>query len=151
LVLSSVAEIAHDSFGRKTFLENHMLAGLRLLIVEDEFLIAMDVEQLCRENGAVEALVVGTAAELDAHAAGGGDFDAAVLDVMIDGRSTLDFARGLEQRGIPFIFATGYSDRSDVFSAFPAVRVVGQPYTGDELVEALAAAVGGAGRSAGTP
>lgn len=118
-----------------------LLSGLRLLIVEDEFLIAMDVEQLCRDHGAAEAVVVSTAAALASGTFSPADFDAAVLDVMVEGQPTLDFARGLADRGIPFIFATGYSDRQDVFAAFPGVRVVGKPYAGDELVGALAAAL----------
>lgn len=119
-----------------------LLAGLRLLIVEDEFLIAMDVEQLCRDHGAADAFVVSTAAALAPGAFSRTDFDAAILDVMVEGQPTLGFARGLAEQGIPFIFATGYSDRQEVFSAFPGVRVVGKPYAGDELVEALAAALG---------
>lgn len=118
-----------------------LLSGLRLLIVEDEFLIAMDVEQLCRDHGAADAVVVSTAAALAAGTFSPADFDAAILDVMVEGQPTLDFARGLADHGIPFIFATGYSDRQDVFAAFPGVQVVGKPYAGDELVGALAAAL----------
>jgi len=129
-------------------LESLLLEGLRLLIVEDEFLIAMDVEQLCRDHGAAEAVVIGTAADLGAAPASLADVDAAILDVMVEGRPTLDFARSLAERGIPFIFATGYSDRGDVLSAFPGVRVVGKPYAGDDIVEALAAALAAA-RGAG--
>ncbi|KAB2954835.1 MAG: response regulator [Rhizobiaceae bacterium] len=123
-----------------------LLEGLRLLIVEDEFLIAMDVEQLCRDHGAVDVVVIGTAADLVTASTSAG-FDAAILDVMVEGQPTLDFARGLAEHGIPFVFATGYSDRGDVFSAFPDVRVVGKPYTGDEIVEALATAVAAARRA----
>lgn len=124
-----------------------LLAGLRLLIVEDEFLIAMDVEQLCRDHGAADVVVVGTAAELGSGPANRADFDAAILDVMVEGQPTLEFAGSLAERGIPFIFATGYSDRADVFSAFPGVRVVGKPYASDDIVEALAAAVAAARRA----
>ncbi len=122
-----------------------LLSGLRLLIVEDEFLIAMDVEQLCLEHGAAATIVAGSAAELSERMAGGG-FDAAILDVMVEGRSTLDVARSLAERGIPFVFATGHSDRPDVFAAFPGVRIVGKPYAGEELVEAVAAVARGSGR-----
>lgn len=124
-------------------MQEPLLSGLRLLIVEDEFLIAMDVEQLCREHGAAETIVVGTAAELSEHVAVAA-FDAAILDVMVEGQTTLDAARGLAERGIPFVFATGYSDRTEVFSAFPGVRIVGKPYAGEELVEAVAAVARGA-------
>ncbi len=126
-------------------MESLQLEGLRLLIVEDEFLIAMDMEQLCRDHGAADAVVIGTAADLGAAPAGLADFDAAILDVMVEGQPTLDFARSLAERGIPFVFATGYSDCGDVFAAFPGVRVVGKPYAGDDIVEAVVAALAAAG------
>lgn len=129
-------------------MEKQTLAGLKLLIVEDEFLIAMDVEQLCRDCGATETLIVGTAAELAARAAEAEAFDAAILDVMIEGQSTLDFARSLQKRGVPFIFATGYSERNDVFSAFPSARVVGKPFAGEELIAAIVSVLGSAGGAA---
>ena len=119
-------------------LDDRPLSGLRLLLVEDELLIAMDVEQICRDNGAAEVLLCGNAAEL--QNAAGWTFDAAILDVVIDGQSTLDMARDLRERRIPFVFATGYSD-GDIHSVLPDVTVVAKPYAAGDLVEALAAAV----------
>jgi CheY-like chemotaxis protein len=55
---------------------------------------------------------------------------AAILDVMLSGNPTVEFARTLVQRGVPFVFATGYADREDLFSEFPGTPVIGKPYLG---------------------
>jgi DNA-binding response OmpR family regulator len=117
------------------------LAGFRILILEDEYLIAMDVEQLCRDHGAEDTILIG---DLDEIESGTTDthFDVAVIDAMLDGRSTLDFARRLQERNVPFIFATGYNDTSERFADFSGVPVVGKPYRGEELIDAIAEAVG---------
>ena len=119
-------------------LSTQRLAGKRLLVLEDEFLIAMDVEQLCRDHGASDVIILRTLAEaLDESS----DYDAAVIDLLLGGESTLPFAATLSERGVPFIFASGYSDRSDVAAAFPGVVIVGKPYSGHDLIDALAAAI----------
>jgi CheY-like chemotaxis protein len=118
-----------------------LLAGFRILIVEDEYLIAMDVEQLCRDHGADEAVLVRDADGLEMVLADP-RFDAAVIDAMLNGRSTLDFARQLREQNVPFVFATGYDDNAERFADFPGVPVVGKPYSGEELIEAIASVVG---------
>ena len=118
-----------------------LLEGLRILILEDEFLIAMDVEQLCRDHGAIDVRIARSVLEVDPVTVRG-EIDAAILDVMLDGTSTLDFARAIKESGIPFVFASGYSDISAISTSFPGVALVGKPYAGADLVEALAAACG---------
>ena len=115
------------------------LDGLRVLVLEDEFLIAMDVEQLCRDHGAADVIII---ASLDSPAAvdiDGLDCDIAVVDLRLHGHSTLDFARGLAANGVPFIFATGLADE-EISRDFPSVPVVSKPYRGPELIEAMAKA-----------
>lgn len=121
-------------------MRDNPLAGLRILVMEDEFLIAMDVEELCRDNGAAEVVLVRDLDELTDDA-GAASFDAAVLDVMLAGRSTIDFARSLAGRGIPFVFATGYSGDDGLFATLPGVEVVEKPYAGDALLAAIRRAV----------
>jgi CheY-like chemotaxis protein len=116
------------------------LAGARLLIMEDEFLIAMDIEQVCRDHGAQDCVIVRSLAELGADPDFG--FDAAVVDMKLGGDSTVDFARQLFAREVPFVFSTGYSDLGDVAGKFPGVAVVTKPYNGSDLVQALASAMG---------
>lgn len=118
-----------------------LLDGLRILVLEDEFLIAMDVEQLCRDHGAQEVVIARDLTEIDAPGIAA-QFDAAIVDLMLSGNSTLDFAAGLREKGVPFVFASGYSDAEEIRTSFPGVRLVTKPYSGEDLVEALALAYG---------
>lgn len=107
--------------------------------MEDEFLIAMDIEQVCRDHGAQECVIVRSLGELGDEPDFG--FDAAVVDMKLGGDSTVDFARELLARKVPFVFSTGYSDLGEVAAGFPGVAVVTKPYSGNHLVEALTAAM----------
>lgn len=115
------------------------LQAARILLVEDEFLIAMDVEQLCRDHGAQDVRIVANPAELGPALLTELAPDAAILDVKVQGQWTVDFARLLAERNIPFIFATGYSDMDAIFKDFPGVPVIGKPYIGDEFIKVLSA------------
>jgi len=118
-----------------------LLDGLRVLLLEDEFLIAMDVEQLCRDNGAADVTIAGNLDEIDQESVPS-SFDVAIIDLMLAGASTLDFARRLRDAGFPFVFASGYSDTEELHATFPDVVLVAKPYGGDDLVEAVAAVAG---------
>jgi CheY-like chemotaxis protein len=119
-------------------LPSNTLAGLRVLLLEDEYLIAMDVEILCRDNGASEVAIKRALDELD-ELDGFDGFDVAVIDLMLSGASTLSFARKLREARVPFVFASGYAEE-EALSAFPDVPVVSKPYAGNDLIEAIAAA-----------
>lgn len=117
-----------------------LLEGLRVLVLEDEALIAMDVEQLCRDGGAAEVTIV---QELDQIALDNlAAFDVAIVDLSLGGKSTLGLAARLRERGIPFIFASGYSLAEEAAADFPGVPLVPKPYSGEDLVEAVAAVSG---------
>lgn len=117
------------------------LAGRRVLILEDEFLIAMDIEELCRDQGAEDIVIERSLGETGGAEAVAQRFDVAVLDLMLDGESTIGFARELRERGVPFVIASGYADFDEVAAAVPGVTVVGKPYDGAELMDAVAAAL----------
>lgn len=111
--------------------------GLRLLIVEDAVLLAMELEAGLVEAGAV---IVGAAAELgEAMAMLDRTFDAAVLDANLNGESVGPLAAALHARGTPFVFATGYGERGapEGFDA-PVVR---KPYNVNQIISAIAEAV----------
>lgn len=110
---------------------------MRILLLEDELLIAMDVEQLCRDHGASEVVTIRSLDEID-HQQERYDFDAAIVDVMLDGAPTLDFAERLRDSGVPFVFASGYTDFADLSAAFPGVKLIGKPYSGIDLISAVA-------------
>ena len=90
---------------------NDNLAGCRVLVVEDETLIAILIEEALQELGCV---VVGPVARLDAalRLASSEALDAAVLDVTIRGGHIQPVAEQLLARGIPFVLASGYGDWS---------------------------------------
>ncbi|MEO9336549.1 response regulator [Mesorhizobium sp. SB112] len=117
-----------------------LLSDMRVLVIEDEFLIAMDVEQLCLDNGAREVTIARSSAdvELDKTIS----FDVAVLDIFVDGATNLDFAENLKKRNVPFIFASGYSDVAEIKQTFPDVLIISKPYAGSDLVQALATVTG---------
>lgn len=114
------------------------LEGLRILVLEDEFLIAMDVEQLCLDHGAESVSVARSLEEAGEQS----EYDAAIVDMMLGGTSTFDFAETLRAAAKPFVFATGYTDNAEVADRFPGVALVGKPYSGTDLIEALALACG---------
>lgn len=82
-------------------------AGCRVLIVEDESMVAMLLEDSLAEIGCE---VVGLASRFDEamEKARSLSFDVAVLDVNLNGQRTFPIAEALMERGIAFVFATGY-------------------------------------------
>lgn len=85
------------------------LTGRRLLIVEDEYLIAADLASVLESLGAAVTGPAGTLAEALTLVETEGDrLDAAVLDVNLGGDRVYPVADALRQREIPFVFTTGY-------------------------------------------
>jgi two-component sensor histidine kinase/CheY-like chemotaxis protein/PAS domain-containing protein len=110
------------------------IAGLRILIVEDSLLLALELEQGLTDLGAE---IVGSAAEVDeAMAMIDRPFDAAVLDANLNGASVMPVAQALHAMGRPFIFATGYADKAGP-AGFDA-PVVRKPYNVGQIARALA-------------
>ncbi|HJT07627.1 MAG TPA: response regulator [Stellaceae bacterium] len=112
------------------------LQGLRVLVVEDEALIAMMLEDMLAGLGCV---VVGPIARLApaVSAAHQHELDCALLDVNLNGEAVLPVADALEQRRIPFLFVTGYGavGADQRFAERPLVR---KPFKRDEIAQALA-------------
>ena len=84
------------------------LAGLRILIVEDEFLLAMELEMLLQRHG---CLVVGPVSSVGRALAllETEPPDVAVLDVNLKGERATPIAAALQAREVPFVLLTGYS------------------------------------------
>lgn len=117
------------------------LQGLRVLVLEDEYLIALDVEQMCRDHGAEDVVILRRLDELADDPLAVSGFQLAIVDVRLGGDTTLEFARQLAANRIPFVFATGYAETEQLFEAFPGVAVIGKPYSSDVLIAALCAAI----------
>ncbi len=107
----------------------------RLLVVEDEYLIRMLLEDMLVDLGYDVAAAVGTIAEAR-EAASTGDFQAAILDVNLDGQEVFPLADILVERGLPFVFVTGYGEGSlpDPYRSRPALQ---KPFQAERLKETL--------------
>jgi two-component sensor histidine kinase/CheY-like chemotaxis protein len=114
------------------------IRGVRVLVVEDAVLLALELEAGLTEAGAV---VVGTAASLEeAQTMARLKFDVAVLDANLNGLSVMPVAHALAHRGTPFIFATGYGDAGAAPEGF-AAPVVRKPYNIRQIAAALVSAL----------
>jgi CheY-like chemotaxis protein len=114
--------------------------GLSVLLVEDEYLIALDAEQILKGLGVNKVEIVASFNEAEKRAADG-RFDLAVLDVNINGQFSFPIATTIGRRGIPFVFASGYELRGRLEPGFDNTVCVTKPYTSDRLKEALSAAL----------
>jgi DNA-binding response OmpR family regulator len=111
------------------------LAGARILLLEDEPLIALEVEDLCRENGA--GLVITHSVFEEAEAALQESFDVAVIDLILRGKSALPLAERLLAARTPVVFTTGGDTDGQLATRFPDIPFVRKPYKGAELIHAL--------------
>jgi CheY-like chemotaxis protein len=118
------------------------LDGVSVLLLEDEFLIALDAEQILKDLGASTVEIVANLADAE-NRAHERRFDVALLDVNINGQMSFDLAQRLRQRGIPVVFATGYDLHDRGGSASEQGICVGKPYTTERLCDALRAALDG--------
>jgi DNA-binding response OmpR family regulator len=107
----------------------------RVLVVEDEAVIAMLVEDMVLDFGSE---VVGPAARIEAafDLARRADLDAAILDINVDGTDTFSVADELRERGVPLIFATGYG-ASVLPERFHDCPALAKPFSYQVLSEAL--------------
>ena len=117
------------------------LAGRRILVVEDEMLIALSIEETLQGLGCV---VVGPVGKLDAalRLAGEEALDAAVLDVTVRGGHVYPVAERLAARGVPFVLASGYGEWALPENLQDRPRLT-KPFTPRELGEQARALCGG--------
>jgi two-component SAPR family response regulator len=110
-------------------------AGRRILVVEDEMLIAMIIEDAVQDSG---GQIVGPAATLEKalKLVEEQEFDAAILDVTIRGGNVYPVAELLLNRGIPFVFASGYGEWALPESLRDKPRLM-KPFTAAALDEQL--------------
>ena len=113
------------------------LLGKRILIVEDEALVAMELQFAFEDEGAE---VVGPAQSLMKAletATHDSDIDLALLDVDIAGENVFPVAELLRRRGVPFAFHTGHASRSELGSLFPGTTTFIKPAMAEALIAHL--------------
>jgi len=111
------------------------LAGRSVLIVEDEMLLAMDIEELVRAAGCSVIGPVGTMVQA-ARKLRESPPDAAILDVNISGEQVFPVADALHEAGIPFMIVTGYA-REHVPERHRDRPFLQKPYKAAVLIETL--------------
>jgi two-component SAPR family response regulator len=111
------------------------LENKKILIVEDQYLIAADLSRAVTTLGGV---VVGPVASNEAAQSelARSDIDLAFLDINLDGQMVFPLADELERRGIPFVFATGHESTilPDRFKS--KLRLI-KPFTVQAVIEAV--------------
>lgn len=112
------------------------LQGRRVLVIEDESLVAMLLETILDDMGCT---VVGPASNIDdglRAVTGEAALDAALLDVNVAGREVFPVAEALKARGVPFVFSTGYGEAGlpEHWRGHPTIQ---KPFTESAIRDAL--------------
>jgi DNA-binding LytR/AlgR family response regulator len=113
-----------------------MLDDLRVLLLEDEPLIAMELAEIISAAGGAIAASVRTAQE----ALGAFDktnIDVAILDVHLRTGTSIEVAEALAELEIPFVFCTGDGQDQRHAANWPDVPVIVKPYSAGLVVETL--------------
>ncbi|HEY1559927.1 MAG TPA: hypothetical protein VGF71_03450 [Caulobacteraceae bacterium] len=113
-----------------------VLRGSRILVAEDEIIIAIEVQCALEDAG---AQVVGPACTLNEalRLAAEEDLTAAVLDLRLGSRSADGVAVILTRRGIPFLFYSGQTPLDPELAKWPDIATVSKPASSRVLVKAL--------------
>ena len=117
-------------------LDAQSLSDLKVLLVEDQLIIAMDVESMLADAG-FGVVETATSASEALDRLKSFRPDVAVLDVNLGDETSLPVAEALRRNDIPFVFATGYGDSSMIPGAFSAIDVVRKPYDAKTLKQAV--------------
>ena len=108
---------------------------LRVLVIEDEGLVALFIEDMLAEMGHEVGAVASRMQEALDHARTG-RFDLAIVDVNLDGQPSYPIAKILRERGIPFVFATGYGSKG-LDKDFVDAPVLAKPFVMADLQKLL--------------
>ncbi len=116
--------------------DHEILRGKRILVVEDEMLIALLFEDILADYA---CSVVGPALKIDPalELARTAEIDAAILDVNLGGQSSFPVADILRRRGVPLIFSSGYGSLG-LPSEWQGHPVLPKPFVADDVADVLA-------------
>ena len=110
-----------------------LLTGQRVLVVEDEMMVLMIIEDMLADLGCESVTAAATVNEALALIDSQG-FDAAMLDVNLNGAKSYPVADALAARAVPFTFSTGYSDHG-TSNGYADRPVLNKPFQQGKLVE----------------
>ena len=116
------------------------LSGRRVLVVEDEALVAMLLEDMLSDLGCEVLGPVMRVAEALDHIAANARIDVAVLDVNLAGERSVRIAEALRARAVPFVICTGYDGGID--EAWRDRPLLRKPFLSRDIEAALREALG---------
>jgi CheY-like chemotaxis protein len=125
---------------------NKTLTGQRILVIEDDYMIAMDLAYSLQKMGVTVLGPVGSVADALALIGGEPAPDAAVLDVNLGTEKVFPAADALRERGVPFVFATGY-DNWIIPRAYADIPLFEKPVDTRAVIRALTMQSGSVFRS----
>jgi CheY-like chemotaxis protein len=120
--------------------QQQLPAGLRVLLAEDEPLIAMDGEAALQAMGVQQVVLVRSVSE-GLSAIDGSPLDAAFLDLRLGADTSVPLAERLAAAGVPFAFLTGYQGDA-IPATFKGRPVVAKPFRSELLLQTLLAMTG---------
>jgi DNA-binding response OmpR family regulator len=111
------------------------LKGLRILLVEDDPLICLDLEASLVELGAMVTAAFDVRTALSGLVASMPDF--AVLDFELGAETSEPIAEAARVRNVPFLYLSGYSEHDDRFSRWPGIRILAKPLSAVRVARAI--------------
>jgi CheY-like chemotaxis protein len=115
------------------------LRGLRILLVEDDPLIRLDLETSLVELGAIVTAAPNVGKALEAL--DGSALDFAVLDFELGAETSEPIAQAAQARNIPFLYLSGYSEYDERFARWPEIRVLAKPLSVARIARGIEAAL----------
>ena len=116
------------------------LSGYEVLLVEDELLIALDLQLTMEDEGAMVELADGVATGLSALArrlAKGAPPHVALLDVRLGDGEVFPVADRLAAEGVPIVFHSGHAQSAELAASYPQAVMLSKPAPTDRLIAAL--------------
>ncbi|MGY8661640.1 response regulator [Bradyrhizobium sp. UFLA05-109] len=113
-----------------------LLRGCRVLVLEDEYLLADDLERMLREHGAeVVGPIAAVREAFDAVMRDG--FDMAIMNVTLQGQNAFDLADELTRQRVPFMFVTGFAAKA-IPDRFRSVKLREKPCVARDIANDVA-------------
>ena len=119
--------------------EGKALSGRTILVVEDEFLIATDIQRVVEDAGALHAILANSTAAVRNILAAGTRIDVCVLDLKLGSENGLSLAEEFRNRCIPVVVVSGF----DAGAGSRGIVVIQKPFRDAELVAGLLKALAG--------
>jgi len=116
------------------------LIGTRVLVVEDEFLLLLELERILSEAGAKIVGLCRTTEQAHRHLRRD-ELHVAVLDFQLFRETSESVAHELSRRGTPFVFYTGQAGTDLISSQWPRCKIISKPGQPEKLVAAVASLI----------